>query len=386
MKKNILSTISLFFLSITWATAQTSVPDSTKAGIQFLQGDGVYENGVMYFLDQLRLSIWTHFGTFIGDAQALAAIFMIIFFAIKSYEMMVGDKQLQIMPLLRPFGLAMILIWWGAFVKVVEFPTEVITAQMKTYYESEQQTVDNLRLSRSALMTKVASSLYTYQAQTQIAEKESSTWYGEAWDAASSTVKQGISSVVSPVLEFRDRLKIQTQLLMTQTIETLAMWILRLAVYLVFFLQILYSTFLVMLGPFAVAASILPAFRDSLTTWIARFISASLYAGIGYLVMYLCTLMQEYAMSSEISRYSEMVKSTSTTADLAKIAALTGNGLLSFGTVTVSFFVGAICMFSVPSISTWIISTSGINSAVSSFGKQAESTTKHLGNIAGKLV
>ena len=36
--------------------------------------------------------------------------------------MMVGDKQLEIMPLLRPFGLAMIIIWWGAFVKMVAFP------------------------------------------------------------------------------------------------------------------------------------------------------------------------------------------------------------------------------------------------------------------------
>lgn len=96
---------------------------------------------------------------------------MIIFFAIKAYEMMVGYKELQIMPLLRPFGLAMILIWWGTFVKVVDFPTDAITSQMKTYYDSEQQTADNLRITRSALMTKVASSLYTCRAQTQVAEK-----------------------------------------------------------------------------------------------------------------------------------------------------------------------------------------------------------------------
>jgi hypothetical protein len=79
---------------------------SYNKSLEFLQGDGVYESGMMTFLAGLKASIWTHFGLFIGDAQALAAIFMIIFFAIKSYEMMAGDKKMEIMPLLRPFGLA----------------------------------------------------------------------------------------------------------------------------------------------------------------------------------------------------------------------------------------------------------------------------------------
>jgi hypothetical protein len=48
---------------------------------------------------------------------------------------------------------------------------------------------------------------------------------------------------------------------------------------------------------------------------------------------------------------------------------------LSFGTVIIVFLIGAICMFTVPSISTWIISTSGITSASSSFGRGAATVT-----------
>ncbi|WP_317128743.1 hypothetical protein [Mucilaginibacter gracilis] len=136
-------------------------------------------------------------------------------------------------------------------------------------------------------------------------------------------------------------------------------------------IQIIYSSILVILGPFAVAASILPAFRDSFSTWIARFISVSLYSGIGYLIMYLCGLMQEYALQSEISKYQVLVGTNGTAADMAKMAVFAGNGILSFGTVIVVFLIGAVCMFTVPSISTWIISTSGISSATSSFGRGA---------------
>jgi len=204
MKKKILL-LFLLLLGVTASFAQTTpAPIDTASGnktLEFLQGDGVYENGVMTFLAELKDSIWTHFDLFIVDAQALAAIFMIIYFAIKSYEMMVGDKQLEIMPLLRPFGLAMVILWWGVFVKMIAFPTDLVASQTNQMYESEQVNVDNLRLTRANLMLAVANSLYTFQAQTDVAEKESDTWYGQAWDAVTSTVKQGISSVVSPLLE-----------------------------------------------------------------------------------------------------------------------------------------------------------------------------------------
>jgi hypothetical protein len=373
MKKKICLMLLLSLL-MTAGFAQTVAPIDTASSnktLEFLQGDGVYENGVMVFLKGLKDSVWTHFDLFISDAKALAAIFMIIFFAIKSYEMMVGDKELEIMPLLRPFGLAMVILWWGTFVKMIAFPTDLVATQTDQMYESEQVNVDNLRLTRSNLMLAVANSLYTFQAQTDVAEKESDTWYGQAWDSVTSTVKEGISSVVSPLIELKNRLTVGMQLLFTQMLELLGIWILRIAVYIIFMLQIIYSTILIILGPFAVAVSILPAFRDSFSTWIARFVSVNLYSGIAYLIMYLVGLMQEYALTSEISKYQELVGADGASANLEKMAWFASNGILSFGTVIIVFLIGAICMFTVPSISTWIISTSGISSATSTFGRSA---------------
>ena len=372
MKTKFIWLLLLFSLYRTAGFAQTAIDTSTyKKSLQFLQGDGVYEPGVMVFRTDLKASIWTHFDLFIVDAQALAAIFMIIFFSIKSYEMMVGDKKMEIMPLLRPFGLAMIIIWWGAFVKVVAFPTDLVANQTEQMFESVQSNVDDLRFTRAGLMLQVANSLYTFEAQADVAEKESDSWYGQAWNSVTSTVKEGISAVVSPLLELKNRLTVGMQLLFTQLLELLGIWILRIAVYIIFMIQIIYSSILIILGPFSVAVSILPAFRDSFTTWIARFVSVNLYSGIAYLIMYLCGLMQQYALTSEISKYQVLVGTTGTAADMAKMAVFAGNGILSFGTVIIVFVIGAICMFTVPSISTWIISTSGITSATSSFGRGA---------------
>lgn len=378
----------LFLLFASAAFAQTSTADTviSRESLQYLQGDAVYETGMMAFLGGLKQSVWTHFGLFIGDAQALAAIFMIIFFAIKSYEMMTGDKKLEIMPLLRPFGLAMVIIWWGGFVKMVAFPTDLVENQTEQMFNSVEGDVDGLRFQRANLMLQVANSLYTFEAQAEVAEKESDTWYGQAWNAVTSTIKQGISTVVSPLLELKNRLTVDMQLLFTQLLELIAIWILRIAVYVLFMIQIIYSSILIILGPFSVAASILPAFRDSFSTWVARFISVNLYSGIGYLIMYLCGLMQEYALQSEISRYQALVGANGTAADLTKMAAFAANGILSFGTVIIVFVIGAICMFTVPSISTWIISTSGITSATSTAGRSAATVYAIGRRVAGSFV
>lgn len=368
-----LKSILLLLIIMGGAISAVAQQPDNKSAFEFLQGNGVYEEGMMVFLKGLRESIWTHFDIFITDAKALAAIFMIIFFAIKSYDMISGDKKLEIMPLLRPFGLVMVIMWWGGFTRLVAFPTDLVAVKTEEMFASEQANVNALRLVRADYMQKVANTLYSFEAETELAEKESDTWTGRAWDSVTSTIKEGMSTVVSPVIELKNRLKIGMQLLLTQLLELLGIWILRIAVYVLFMIQILYASILIILGPFAVAASILPSFRDSMSTWIARFISVNLYVGIGYLVMYLVALMQKYAMTVEINRYKELIGEDGSAANLEKMAWFAGNGILSFGTVILSFLIGAVCMFTVPSISTWIISTSGISSAASNFGRGAQS-------------
>lgn len=382
MYKLVLTAI-LLFTGGTLSFAQA--PPAYKKALEFLQGNGVYEDGMMTFLKGLKDSIWSHFDLFITDAKALAAIFMIIFFAIKSYEMMTGDKKLEVMPLLRPFGLAMIILWWGAFVKMVAFPTDLVAIKTEEMFKSEQSNVNNLRYSRAEYMAKVASILYLFQAETEVAEKESDTWYGQAWDSVTSHVKEGISKVVVPLIELKNRMAIGFQLLLTQLLELIAIWILRISVYVIFIIQIIYSSILIILGPFAVAASILPAFRDSFSTWVARFISVNLYTGIAYLIMYIMALTQKYAMTSEIAKYKVLLGPEGTEGGLAKMAIFAGNGILSFGTVIIAFLIGAICMFTVPSISTWIISTSGISSAASGFGRGSVTVMRTAKKITGKL-
>ena len=375
--------IILFTGGILAQAQSVPVPETFKDTFNFLQGNGVYEEGMMHFLKQMKDTIWTHYDAFIADAQALCAIFMLIFFSIKIYEMMAGDKQLEIMPLLRPFGLVMVILWWPTFTRVIAFPTEIVESRTEAMFDGSQTEVNNLRLQRAKLMVDVSDQLLTVQAETETAKTEADTFYGKAWDAVKSTVKEGFAEVWNPIVEMRNRLQANLLLLLSSILETLAVWLLRICVYVIFIVQIIFSTILIILGPFAVAASILPAFRDSFSTWVARFVSVNLYSGIAYLVMYISSLFQHYAMEAEINRYQSLLGASGP--DLGKLVSFATFGVLSFGMVIGAFVIGALTMLTVPSISTWIISTSGISSAASSMGRGATSMARTARKLLAKL-
>ena len=121
-------------------------------------------------------------------------------------------------------------------------------------------------------MMRVVDSLYSQQVETQVAVKEADNWWDKAVDWTSSKLQEGVNKVIKPILEMKERFNITIQLFVTQLLEVMAVWLLRMGIALLMMIQLIYSNVLVILGPFAVAASVLPAFRDSFTTWIARYV------------------------------------------------------------------------------------------------------------------
>jgi hypothetical protein len=367
----------LHFLSI---QQPVNVPDDYQRTFDFLQGNQLFEDGIMHFLNGMRDTVWTHFDAFITDAQALSAIFMLIFFAIKSYEMMAGDKPLEVMPLLRPFGLVMIILWWGTFVRVIAYPADIVSARTEAMFDNNQSEVNSLRAQRAMLMAEVQSELLGIQTKAEIAGKEAEGVWERAWEAVSSTVTEGFTTVWNSIVKFRIRMQLSLQLFVAGLMETIAVWILRLCVYIIFLVQTIYSTILIILGPFSIAMSILPPFRDSFGTWIARFISVNLYTGIGYLVMYVGSLFQQFALEAEITRYQHLLDNPGPDGD--KLVAFAMGGVLTFGIVIIVFIITGLTMLTVPSISTWIVSTSGISSATGAMGRNAAA----MGRVAMRVI
>ena len=347
--------------------------DAAKA-LDWAEGSKLFDDWFMEnFLLEYRDVIWGEFDVFIDFARVIAGIFTLIFFATRAYGMMTGDEKWEILPLLRPFGLLMIIFHWQTFVLAISFPTDVMAASMWDKQEAQQQNVTNKRLIRAEYQRSLVTGLFELSSEAELAADESKELVKDKENWFSRTMKEGWNEIIAPAYQFKYRLQISFQLAITQALEAISLWLLRVAVYSIFTIQIVFSGILIMLGPISVATSILPMFRDSFQTWIARFISVNLYLTIALIIMFIGGIFQEFAMESEILRFQEVVDRQGNMLEDAgaKILYFLGSGILSFGVVIITFLVTAICMTTVPSISTWVISTSGVNSAISTIGRAA---------------
>lgn len=361
-------------------SAQTgTTPEWQKKAVDWAQGGNIFEDWFMKeFLTQWKAIVWSEFGTFINMAKVIAGLMTLLHFASKAYEMMADGKKLEIMPLLRPFGLCMIIIYWGSFIEIVSFPTNLIAQATAAKQEAQQKKVNNLRYVRAEYQYAFVNALYDSAAETEVAADQSKSFLEDPLGTMGRAIKNSVSSVVSDVIALKTKLEIGLQLALTQGLELTALWILRVAVYTLFAIQIIYTGILIMLGPFSVALSVIPMFKDSFATWIARFISVNLYLGIAFIIMFVGGVLQEFAMQSEINKYAELVTKTGNIVSMEKLLYLKSNGIMSFGVVIVSFLLSAITMFTVPSISTWIVSTSGATSAVSTMGRAGSMITRGM--------
>lgn len=325
--------------------------------------DFIDENLFVLF-DGLRDKTTDLFGEFVGDAQAIAAIFMLLYFGVKSYEMMSGDKKLEIMPLLRPFALGLVLMFWGPFISIISYPGEVFTSASRSMFSDQVDEVEMLARERYALVDSVSTELIKTAFEVEWAEDEAKD---KAWYEFGLDIFEGIGSTLGGLYTY---VMAKFRLLLFSIVEYITVVIFQVCVYIIFFLQIIFTAVLVILGPLAFAFSILPAFRDAYIQWISRFISVSLYSAIAYIVLSVSLIIVQYALVSEIDTLHQVLSNEA--AFLMYVAMSSG----CVNTFIVSLLIGALGMLSVPVISTWIVSTSGVGQAVGGMVGGAALATK----------
>ena len=319
------------------------------------------------FFAGMQAQLAGYWEEYVGDATALCSIFMLLYFALKSYEMMLGQKRLDLLPLFRPFALLLVVLYWTQFVNIVAFPGEIIMHKAKARYETHISTLDAKALERRTLINEALMRINTTAGEVKETKELSDNWAVRMAQEAGNAVVDAVGAVKDKLFSSFALIKAEISFWVGKIIEFIALCIFRLCVYLIMFIQIIFSSILIILGPFAFAISILPAFRDSYTAWIARYISVSLYTGIAYIILNIVMAMLEYTMDQEIQRLTYLLKAENTNEFMAWAAA--SPGLLGY--YLVGLLLGGVCMLTVPSISTWIVASAGINSAVGVAGRAA---------------
>lgn len=371
------------FLMAQTGTEPPPDPDAAK-GIDFSQGGRVLDDWFMQgFLHDFDALLRGEYSIFIGMAKAIGGMCTLLFFAGRAYEMMLTGRW-ETLPLLRPFALYMVIAYWGTFISLISAPTKAMDDIMYQKQDAQYQKIDAKRLIRHEYQRALVETIFEEQAAAKVADEDSKSLLEKGADLVTGGLKEQWNELRRTVVQGYLKMQLQFQLWVTQLLDFLGLIILRLSVYVILTMKIIYMAILAMMGPIAVGFSILPAFRDSFNSWMARFISVSFYFTIAMIILFIGGIFQEFAYDAEIERYKELIdRMGNTNADSMEKAvqlSLT-NGVLSFGIVLLSFLLTACCMFTVPSISTWIVSTSGINSAMGGSGRAASTILRRIARV-----
>jgi len=270
------------------------------------------------------------------------------------------------MPLLRPFGLGMVIIFWPQFVELVAVPGEVISDRTRVLLKDRIDEIDAIQMERHQKMEEVSRRL-----SEESAEIEQFTNAGKEEDWM-SMLGIDFSEVFDQIKGYYVLVMSKFRWLLTEVIEFVVITFFQACSYLIFFVQVLFSAVLMVLGPFSFAVSVLPAFRESYTRWIARYLSVSLYTGLGYLVMSLAMVLIKYALLKELSVLDYILSD-----DIAFYAYVSSATWMS-NMYIIALIVGAIGMLTVPVLSTWIITSGGVGHAVSTATRGIGRLTRYV--------
>jgi len=325
----------------------------------------------------------THlFGTFVNFARVLAAGFAMIYLSYEAYKMLSGDKQLEVLPLLRPFALGLVIIFWVQLIPVIDAPANAMTGMARESFREQVNRVEIRKEQRRVLQAQMITALNTRSSEAMHASEERRNLLQQGMDRLGIDF-QALSRRIDAM---RIWVISQVRNIINTIIEFIAALIWKICVFLIFYLQAFFLAILVILGPISIAFSILPAFRDAWVQWVARYISVSLYGVIAFINLALAMTIMEYGVSVEVRALQVvlgMIESGNVTGNVMMVLAA---GVPGDGALIITSLIGAVAMLTVPVVSTWIIQTSGAGQAAMAMVGGSYAAITKGGQMLGKGV
>ncbi|MDY0930700.1 hypothetical protein [Chryseobacterium sp. CFBP8996] len=189
--------------------------------------------------------------------------------------------------------------------------------------------------------------------------------------------------LLAPVKEWYMKMEFKIQKTLSEIIEAVALTILRVCTYLIFFIQKIWIYILIVLGPLAVGISLIPGFENSFNNWVTKFININLYTFISYTIINIGQQIIMTGYQMELDRYALLINDAGV-ADMNTLRVYVQNSGMMYTALfpAVAYIITGIGILMVPSIADSIVSAGG--AGIMSKGKAAGGTVASAGKAVGK--
>lgn len=344
--------------------------------LQFLKGDGAFEKWFMEVFTKLDNSVQDSAQGSALVGRAIGGLGALMYLGYMGWQMAAGDREWEIVPMLKPILIGFTLVYWTGFVNLIQAPFEAIAEPGIAIFSDIESEVNDLRIERFKKQQQLLDAVIKLKAEEDAKQEviENTT---EDADDSWFDISEGIDKLLQPIKEWSIRMEFQLQKLVAELIEFICLSILRVCVYLIFFIQKIWAYILIILGPIAVGMSLIPGFENSLYSWISKFININLYTFVAYTIINIGQQLIASGYTMEIERYDTLLTNGTITNLDALMVYVSNSGMIYNQLFTcVAYIVTGIGVLMTPTIADTIVTAGGagvMTKMKSAAGKMASS-------------
>ncbi|WP_143884137.1 hypothetical protein [Chryseobacterium binzhouense] len=344
--------------------------------LQFLKGDGAFEKWFMEVFTKLDNSVQDSAAGSALVGKAIGGLGALMYLGYMGWQMAAGDREWEITPMLKPILIGFTLVYWSGFVSMIQAPFEAIAEPGISIFSEIESEVNDLRVERFKKQQQLLDAVIKLKAEEDAKQEviENTT---EDADDSWFDISEGLDKLIQPIKEWSIRMEFQMQKLVAELIEFCCLSILRICVYLIFFIQNIWSYILIILGPIAVGMALIPGFENSLYSWVSKFININLYTFVAYTIINIGQQLIASGYTMEIERYDTLLSNGTITNLDALMVYVSNSGMIYNQLFTcVAYVVTGIGVLMTPTIADSIVSAGGAGAMTkmkSAAGKMASS-------------
>lgn len=320
----------------------------------FLQVGGTYSDlqtliGGLYH-DMIPLA-----SRLISVGQGIAGLGGVIYVFYRLWPVMAGKEPLDIYPLLRPFAIFLVLLFYMGLVNILNTVlTPVVNATSSMVNYQNQTVAANIKRKQDLIRQQAKKPVYTK-------DEEEEGWL---YDVANKVgaAEEFLSSIPE---------------MMETSARKLLAYILEVAFYaaglIINAIRTFYLIMLVIIGPLALGFSVFPGFEGTFHSWLSRYVQIFMWLPIANILGTIISKFQALMVEKDIERL--LASGNYDGADLGYLI----------------FLLFGICSYmTIPSVSSWIIESSGAGRALRETSHRAIGVGRAIsagaGNYGGNIV
>lgn len=354
--------LTLFFciLAILLPVMSFAQTDSDYSNLlQFLKGDGAFEKWFMEVFTKLDNQVQDEA---VGSAlvgRAIGGLGALMYLGYMGWQMAAGDREWEITPMLKPILIGFTLVYWSGFVSLIQKPFETIAEPGIAIFSDIESEVNDLRVQRFKKQQQLLDAVIQLKSEEDAKQDVINNTAKDA-DDSWFDISAGLDKLIQPIKEWSIRMEFQMQKIVAEIIEFVCLSILRICVYLIFFIQKIWAYILIILGPIAVGMSLIPGFENSLYNWVSKFININLYTFVAYTIINIGQQLIASGYMMEIERYDTLLAGGTIRNLDALLVYISNSGMIYNQLFTcVSYIVTGIGVLMTPTIADTIVTAGG---------------------------